>query len=148
MLYVEALGRLASDAGMKPLVDTSLYDDDDEVRLSALDQVITHRYKPAVGQYIQALRHKDNPIVNRAAVGLGRLKDPSAIAPLIGAGDDAQLRSSKGPAGPNPGGFWQWRWRRGRRLYLWRRRYRSPQGRLRKPRRVASARRAERRHEL
>jgi hypothetical protein len=85
MLYVEALGRLNAAAGMAALVDSSLYDADDEVRLSALDQVVTHNYKPAVGRYVQALKSRDNPIINRAASCLAQMKDPTAIGPLIGA---------------------------------------------------------------
>ena len=38
-----------------------------------------------VSYYIGQLRSKDNIIVNRAGYALGRLKDPSAISPLIDA---------------------------------------------------------------
>jgi hypothetical protein len=85
LLYVEALGRLEGDSGMAALVNTSLYDADDEVRLTSLDQVVDHNYKPAVAKYVRALRDKQNGIVNRAAVCLGQMKDPAAIGPLIGA---------------------------------------------------------------
>ena len=85
MLYIDALGRLAAAAGMNALVDASLYDEDEEVRLACLDQVVSHHYKPAVAKYVQALKHKDNPVVNRAATGLAQLKDARAIGPLIGA---------------------------------------------------------------
>ncbi len=83
LLYVEALGRIHSGAAMEALVEASLYDTDDEIRLSSLEQVVAHQYKPAVSTYVKALKHKDNPVVNRAAIGLGQLKDPSAIGPLI-----------------------------------------------------------------
>jgi hypothetical protein len=85
MLYVGALGRLNAPAGMEALVHASLFDGDEEVRMACLDQVVSHKYKPAVGTYINALRTKDNRVINRAAVCLGQMKDPSAIGPLINA---------------------------------------------------------------
>lgn len=114
-LYLEALARINVPAGMDVLVNVSLGDQDDEVRLVALDEVVAHDYKPAVRRYVQALKHKDNTIVNRAAVGLGKMKDPSAIGPLIDAlvtthtfrietGQPGQSTSTFG-TGPNAGGF-------------------------------------------
>jgi len=85
LLYVEALGRLTGDAGIDALVNASLYDGDEEIRLAALDQVVAHKYKPAVGKYVQSLKHKDNAVINRAAVGLRQMKDPSGVGPLIDA---------------------------------------------------------------
>ena len=38
-----------------------------------------------VAYYVGKLKDKDNEVVNRAAFGLGRMKDPSAIGPLIDA---------------------------------------------------------------
>ena len=38
----------------------------------------THRYKPAVSKYVQALKNKDNAIVNRAAVVPGPIERPGA----------------------------------------------------------------------
>jgi uncharacterized membrane protein YgcG len=85
MIYVEALGRINASAGMDALVTASLADDDEEIRLACLDQVVAHHYKPAVGRYVQALKSKDNPTVNRAAVCLAQMKDLSAVGPLIDA---------------------------------------------------------------
>lgn len=85
LLYVEALGRLQANSGIDALVNASLYDADEEVRLSSLDQIVDHNYKPAVAMYVRALRHKQNGIVNRAAYCLGKMKDPAAIGPLISA---------------------------------------------------------------
>jgi hypothetical protein len=83
LLYVEALGRLQSFAGMDALVAASLFDADEEIRLACLDELVAHKYQPAVGKYVQALRHKENPIVKRAAVCLAHMKDPAAIGPLV-----------------------------------------------------------------
>ncbi|MEX0978383.1 MAG: hypothetical protein WDZ48_06010, partial [Pirellulales bacterium] len=115
LLYVEALSRIGSPPAMDVLVATSLFDADDELRLTALDEVVAREYKPAVQQYVKALKHKENPIVNRAAAGLGKLKDPSAVGPLIDAlvsthtfriqkGQPGQTSSTFG-TGPGGGGF-------------------------------------------
>ncbi len=85
LLYVEALGRLDANAGMDALVSASLYDGDEEIRLASLDQVAAHKYRPAIGKYVQELKSKDNAVINRAAVGLRQMKDPSAVGPLIDA---------------------------------------------------------------
>ncbi len=85
LLYVEALGRINDSAGLGALVTASLSDPDEEVRLSSLDQVLDHQYKPAVKRYVQTLRDKDNGMINRAAYCLGRMQDPEAIGPLIDA---------------------------------------------------------------
>jgi hypothetical protein len=115
LLYVEALGRINTPPGLEVLVNTSLLDEDDEIRIAALDQVVARDYKPAVARYVQALKHKQNPVINRAAVGLGAMKDPSAVGPLIDAlvtthtfvlqqGQPGQTTTTFG-TGPNSGGF-------------------------------------------
>jgi hypothetical protein len=114
LLYVEALGHLNAPLGMDALVNTSLNDADEEVRLASLDQVVSQKYKPAVARYVQALKSKDNVVVNRAAACLAQLKDPSSVSPLIDAlvtthtfhiqkGQPGGMSSSFG-TGPNSGG--------------------------------------------
>ena len=104
LLYVEALGRLQGAAGMDALVTASLYDPDEEIRLSSLEQVVEHHYKPAVAKYVQALKNKDNAIVNRAAACLAQMKDPALDRTADRrAGDRAHLRDSKGAARPDLG---------------------------------------------
>ncbi|MGD9723276.1 MAG: HEAT repeat domain-containing protein [Pirellulales bacterium] len=118
LLYVEALGRLQAASGMDALVTTSLYDGDEEVRLSSLEQIVDHNYKPAVVKYTRALRDKENGIINRAAHCLGKMKDPAAVAPLIDAlvtehtfkiqkGQPGQTSATfgQGPGGTGGGGF-------------------------------------------
>lgn len=83
MLYLDALGRIGTPAAMNTLVSRSLYDPVEDVRLSALDQLKEIRPPQAVATYIKALRHEENTIVNRAAVALLELQDPSAVGPLI-----------------------------------------------------------------
>ena len=87
MLYVESLTKIASPDAIKVLAITSVEDDADEVRLSCLEYLQTKPRPEVVNYYINRLRDKshDPVVINRAAVGLGRMKDPSAIAPLIDA---------------------------------------------------------------
>lgn len=115
LLYVAALGRINAAPGMNVLVGASLSDQDEEIRLAALEEVVSRRYKPAVAKYVQALKHKNNTIINRAAIGLGRMEDSIAISPLIDAlvtthsfriqtGQPGQTTTTFG-TGPNSGGF-------------------------------------------
>ena len=85
LLYLQALGRINAADSMNMLVGISLHDRDDEIRAAARDEVVARGYQPAVGQYVQALKSKDNAVINRAAEALGLLKDPAAINPLIDA---------------------------------------------------------------
>jgi hypothetical protein len=82
MCYVQALGRIGA---VRILVEHSLDDADEEIRLSCLDQLIgkpTHDVTPL---FVDALRNKDNVRINRAGLALGKLGDKTAIAPLIDA---------------------------------------------------------------
>lgn len=83
LLYIEAIARIGTPGAMDVLVGRSLEDRSEEVRLTSLDLLSEHKHPDIVGRYVKALRHKDNIMVNRAALGLARMEDPSAIAPLI-----------------------------------------------------------------
>ena len=85
MLYLGALSRINEPPALDVLVGVSLNDTDDEVRLSALEAVVTQQYEPAVAHYVQALKAQDNVVVNRAAVALGELGNRTAVGPLIDA---------------------------------------------------------------
>ena len=65
------------------LADRSLNDPIEEVRLTCLDFLKESKSPEVVAYLARQLQNKDNPIVNRAAIGLGQMKDPSAIRPLI-----------------------------------------------------------------
>jgi HEAT repeats/PBS lyase HEAT-like repeat len=82
--YIQALGKIGP-AAVRTLVEHSLDDPDEEIRLSCLDQLIGQPTQAATPLYVNALRNKDNVQVNRAGYALGRLGDKSAIAPLIDA---------------------------------------------------------------
>lgn len=85
MLYLEALGRIGTWPALDLLVERSLDDEDEEVRLTALDQLEPHKHPDIVESFVKALKDKDNVKVNRAALGLERMADPSSIRPLIDA---------------------------------------------------------------
>jgi hypothetical protein len=115
LLYVEALGRINAPQGMDALVQATVFEPDEEIRLAALEEVVARNYKPAVAQYVRALKHKENAVINLAAIGLGRMKDQSAIGPLIDVlvtthtfriqrGQPGQTTTTFG-TGPNSGAF-------------------------------------------
>lgn len=85
LLMVDALGHVGSAVAIQSLATISLEDPADEVRLTALDHLEKLPHEAAVGVFIQKLKDKDNVKVNRAATGLSRMNDASAIPPLIDA---------------------------------------------------------------
>jgi HEAT repeat protein len=90
--YVEALARIDTPAAWATLCERSLIDTAEEVRLTCLDY-ITERPAPAFTDYfVSRLHDKDNAIINRAALALGRLNDRKAIAPLIEALETDHIR--------------------------------------------------------
>jgi hypothetical protein len=80
--YVAALGRLGA---VKPLVDHALDDDDEEIRLSCIEQLTGKLAGAAVPMVVPALKSKDNVRVNRAGLILGKLGDKSALPALMDA---------------------------------------------------------------
>jgi hypothetical protein len=81
--YIEALARIDAPAAWRILCERSLMDADEEVRLTCLDYV-TERPSPAFTDYfVSRLHDKENTVINRAGLALGKLKDRKAIAPLI-----------------------------------------------------------------
>jgi len=85
LLYIEALGRIATSPAVKALAEAAIQQPVEEVRLSCLDELIRIKSPEAVAYFVEQLRSKDNRIVNRAGRALGELGDPSAIGPLIDA---------------------------------------------------------------
>ena len=92
LIYVEALAHIANTAtnpeDMKmargALALAAVADKDDDVWQSCMDELVKQKEDPVtVAFFIKQLRNKQNYIINRAAVGLGRFKDPTAIGPLI-----------------------------------------------------------------
>lgn len=85
LLYIEALGRIATSPAVKALAEAAIQQPVEEVRLSCLDELKRIRSPEAVAYFVEQLRSKDNQIVNRAGRALGEMGDPSAIGPLIDA---------------------------------------------------------------
>ncbi len=84
MLYIEALARIGTPEAAEVLRARSLEDPVEEVRLTCLDYLKTRPSAAVTAYYLGALGSKENAIVNRAAVALSQLKEPSAVGPLIG----------------------------------------------------------------
>lgn len=85
LLYIEALAKIDTPEAAKALAIASISDPVEEVRLTCLDRLQDKKRPEVVAYYVGKLKDKDNPVVNLAAIGLGRMKDPSAIGPLIDA---------------------------------------------------------------
>jgi len=85
LLYVEILGQISGPRSVPPLIDRILMDHSHFVRGAALRAISPERYSLAVPGLILALRHKSNPVINRAAEALGEIGDERAIPHLIDA---------------------------------------------------------------
>lgn len=90
-ILLGALGRLDDALVMRTLVGYSLkfeHADDrwaDKVREDCLDYLMASGRPVSVIPYVEALKSKDNVIVNRAGLALERIGDAAAISPLIDA---------------------------------------------------------------
>jgi hypothetical protein len=114
IMYVEALGNIGTPEAIQVLAICSIKDEVEEVRLTCLDYLEKKKSPEVVAYYVAQLRSKSNREVNLAAFALGRVKDPSAIGPLIGAlVTSHKYKVSKGnpgamsatfPTGNTPGG--------------------------------------------
>jgi hypothetical protein len=85
LLMIGALAKIDTPDAAKALAIASLFDPVEEVRLTCLDHLQTKKRPEVVAYYIGKLRDKDNGVVNLAGFALGRMKDPSAVGPLIDA---------------------------------------------------------------
>jgi hypothetical protein len=83
VLYVEVLGKLNHPAAGSALVRHALENNDERIRDLCLDELARRGEHGAVPVFINALKHKDNYMVQRAAVALSRMADPRAIIPLV-----------------------------------------------------------------
>lgn len=84
-LLLATLGRLDHPAAVQTLVAYSLESGESEVRLQCLDYLVNGVRPVTILPYVQALKSKDNVIVNRAGEALGKIGDPAAVSPLIDA---------------------------------------------------------------
>jgi len=84
-LYAQAASSIATPKALALLVQLSLEDPSEEVRLTALDYLAIEKHPDVVAQYVTALRSKENLSVNRAADCLRVMRSPTAVEPLIDA---------------------------------------------------------------
>ena len=118
IMYIEVLANIGTPEAVKALAKCSMADRDEEVWLTCLDYLEGKKHPDLTAFYVAKLRSKDNRLVNRAAIALRRLKDPTSVGPLIAAlitvhkykvtkGSPGQMSSTfgTGPGGSGaPGG--------------------------------------------
>lgn len=100
LILIEAAAQIPSSQTLEALVEISLEDQNEELRLQALEFLVNNGTMGAVPVYVKALKHENNAIVNRAGVALGLLGDTTAISPLI----DALVTEHKFVIGNGPQG--------------------------------------------
>lgn len=83
LIYIDTLAKLDSTLAVDALIRGALEDDLETIRDACVLELEEHGKDRAVARFTRGLASKDNVRVNRSAIGLGRLKDPSAISPLI-----------------------------------------------------------------
>jgi hypothetical protein len=85
ILFAHALGKIDAPDGAQALAIAAVYDPAVEVREACLDHLQGKRRPDVVNYFVGKLSPKKatNDIINLAAVALGRMKDPSAVGPLI-----------------------------------------------------------------
>ncbi len=95
------IGNQGAGGAWRLLATRALEDSHDEVRLTCLDYLDDEKHPEALKLFLDSLRSTDNVTVNRAAVALQRLKDPSTVLPLM----DALVTKHKRlvAAGTSPG---------------------------------------------
>ena len=100
VFFAELLAKFPTGEAVKALAASALEDSHEEVRESCLDCLAKRPSPDAVTYFCSpsGLKSKDNVMVNRAGVALGKLRDPSAIAPLI----DALVTTHKYKVSGNP----------------------------------------------
>ncbi|HUY35969.1 MAG TPA: HEAT repeat domain-containing protein [Pirellulales bacterium] len=99
--YIAALARIGSPSAWQVLCEHAVEDENSEVRLTCLDHLEEHPSGAFVEYFTSRLNDKNNPIVNRAAMGLARMKSPAAISPLI----DHLITVHKYVVNPGSGGI-------------------------------------------
>jgi hypothetical protein len=117
-MYIDILGRLNTPPAVIALAQTSVYDPMEEIRLSCLDYLKQQKRPVVVAFYVHEIKNsKDNDIINRAAVCLRYMNDPSAILPLIdalvtvhkktigGGGGQGSISTTFGTGGTGGGGL-------------------------------------------
>jgi hypothetical protein len=87
LLLIDVLADLKGNPAEGAFVKLAVADTDQQVRDACLDQLVRTRSKRAVHAYIGVIKSEKSlpPVINRAGVALGRLKDEIATPALIDA---------------------------------------------------------------
>jgi hypothetical protein len=100
-LMLATLGQLDSPIATQTIVAYSLDPAmGRETRAQCLDYLTNGQRSVSIVPYVQALKNKNNKIVNLAGQALGRIGDPAAVSPLI----DALVTTHKYQVQPDTGG--------------------------------------------
>jgi hypothetical protein len=85
LMCVDILGQMVNESGFArgTLVNHVLYNNDPQVREKAMDYVANCNPHIVGAMFVKALGDKKNEVVNRAAVGIARVKYEEAIPALI-----------------------------------------------------------------
>jgi hypothetical protein len=84
-LYADVLASIHTAEAVGVLAERVMHDPDEEIFHYCLDHLIALKPPHLADPFIAALRDKSNAQVNRAALALNRIGDPSSISPLIDA---------------------------------------------------------------
>ena len=86
-MFAAALGKIDAPEAGRALAYAAIYDSVEDVRLTCLDALQLKKHPEAVSFFVAKLKDKKstNEIINLAAVALGRMRDLSAVGPLIDA---------------------------------------------------------------
>jgi hypothetical protein len=100
-LLLATLAQLDHPLAVQTLVSFSLDPDiGRETRAQSLDYLTSGKHAVSIVPYVQALKSKDNKVVNLAGQALDKIGDPAAISPLI----DALVTTHKYQVQPESGG--------------------------------------------
>jgi len=98
-LYAEALGNIGTPSAHMALAKAAMEDPNREVRMVAIERLPEYRDPGLVSYFVGHLDDDENHKVQRAAVALGYLKDPTSTGPLI----DALVTTHKRTVGKGGG---------------------------------------------
>ena len=85
MVMLETLKNINTPSAWMLIGNASLEDPDEEIRISSREMLRGQKQPELVRMFVAALKHENNSMVNRGALGLAALGDESAIGPLIDA---------------------------------------------------------------
>lgn len=85
-MFLRVLSQLDHPAAIQTLVAYTLDPEvDPEIRAQCRDYLVRMPRPVPIVPFVQALKHKDNKVVNLAGLTLGQLGNPAAVSPLIDA---------------------------------------------------------------